>query len=384
VNFEFCSPGRILFGAGAARDLGAAARGMGRKALIVTGRNKEKCRPGIESLERQAVAWSIFSVDGEPDLTAIERGVAHARAQSCDCVIAFGGGSAMDAGKAIAAMMTNPGELLDYVEVVGRGKALACKPAPCIAVPTTAGTGSEVTRNAVLTAAEQRVKVSLRSPWMIPPVAIVDPELTISLPPDVTAGTGLDALTQLIEPYVSHRANPMTDACCREGIHHAARSLRRAIEEGNDLEARTAMSLASLMGGLALANAGLGIVHGFAAPVGGTFAAPHGAVCAALLPHGMRANVRALQSRAPEGPGLHRYQDLAIWLTGDSAARAEEGADYVERLCREFGIPRLGSYGITNQHVPELVEKALSSSSLKGNPIPLTKDELADALTAAL
>ena len=201
-------------------------------------------------------------------------------------------------------MLTNGGRLLDYLEVVGGGQPLARPSAPCIAIPTTAGTGSEVTRNAVLSAPDQRVKVSLRSPLMLPRLAVVDPTLTQGLPRSITASTGLDALTQLIEPYVSCRANPATDAWCVEGLRRASGALRRACDDGADVDAREQMALASLFSGFALANAGLGAVHGFAGTIGGMFDAPHGAICAALLPHVMAGNLRALASRgAPHVTG---------------------------------------------------------------------------------
>jgi alcohol dehydrogenase class IV len=307
-----------------------------------------------------------------------------ARREHCDLVIAFGGGSAIDAGKAIAALLTNGGELSDYLEVIGNGQPLQDPSVPFIAVPTTAGTGSEVTRNAVLASAEHRVKVSLRSPLMLPRLAVVDPELTLDLPPALTASTGLDALTQLIEPYVSSRANPLTDGFCLEGLRRVSRSLRRAYHDGRDLVAREFMSLASLLGGLALANAGLGVVHGFAAPVGGMFDAPHGAVCAALLPYGMAINIRACRARAPEGEALHRYETVARLLTGKPDALAEEGVDWVRQLCQELQIPPLSSYGIQERDVATLVEKASKASSTKGNPITLTLDELREVLSRAL
>ena len=190
--------------------------------------------------------------------------------------------------------------MLDYLEIVGRGKALANRSAPFIAIPTTAGTGAEVTRNAVLASPEHQIKVSLRSPHLLPRLAVIDPELTYDLPPALTASTGLDALTQLIEPYVCLRANPMTDGDCVEGIHRVARSLREAVFNGQNKSAREDMAMASLFGGLALANAGLGAVHGFAGPIGGVFPAPHGAICAALLPQVMAANLRALRQREPD------------------------------------------------------------------------------------
>ncbi|HUC83636.1 MAG TPA: iron-containing alcohol dehydrogenase, partial [Candidatus Acidoferrales bacterium] len=289
-----------------------------------------------------------------------------------------------DAGKAIAAMMKNEGPLLDYLEVIGRSQSLKKKPAPFVALPTTAGTGSEVTRNAVLASPEHRIKVSLRSPLLLASLAVVDPELTYELPPALTAATGLDALTQLIEPYVCLRANPMTDGFCVEGIHRAARSLREAVFSGRNKSAREDMALASLFGGLALANAGLGAVHGFAGPLGGTFSAPHGAVCAALLPHVMAANLRALRERELQSHALGRYHRLASLLTGNPHATADAGVEWVQQLVADLPIPKLGAYGIREQHIPDLVAKAANASSMKANPIALTPDELGQTLRLAL
>ncbi|OFV83308.1 MAG: hypothetical protein A2W26_12425 [Acidobacteria bacterium RBG_16_64_8] len=299
-------------------------------------------------------------------------------------MVGCGGGGALDAGKAIAAMLTNEGELLDYLEVIGQGKPLRVPPAPFIAVPTTAGTGSEATCNSVLTSPEHRVKVSLRSPSMLPTLALVDPELTYDLPPAITAATGLDALAQLIEPFVSTRANPMTDGLCLEGVVRVARSLRRAVTHGRDLRAREDMAVASLFGGIALANAGLGAVHGLAAPLGGMFSVPHGAVCAALLPHVVAANLHALRDRRSESEALPRYQRIAVLLTGRPEATAEQGAEWLRRLVADLGIPHLGTYGITREYTGELVEKAARASSMKANPIELTPEELAAAFESAL
>ena len=327
---------------------------------------------------------ALFSVPGEPELDTVRAGTALARRESCDVVIGMGGGSVLDAGKAIAAMITNEGELLDYLEIIGNGKRLSRRPAWFIAIPTTAGTGSEVTRNAVLTSPEHRLKVSLRSLYLLPGVALVDPELTYDLPPGLTASTGLDALTQLIEPFVCARANPMPDALCVEGIRRAARSLRRAYANGHDGGARQDMAVASLFGGMALANAGLGAVHGLAGPLGGMFSAPHGALCAALLPHVMEINSRALRDRQPSSETLRRYDEVARLLTGDATAAAGEGVAWVRQLVGDLKIPRLGVYGITREHSAEVVEKASQASSMKANPIALTPEELAQILEQAI
>ncbi len=297
MRFEFATATRIVFGAGTLREIAPAAREMGARALLVTGRSLERAAPLVAALTKAGVECAPFPIAGEPTVQRVREGVQFAREERCDLVISFGGGSPIDAGKAIAALLANAGDLEDYIEVVGKGRSLTNPSLPFIAVPTTAGTGSEVTRNAVLASREHGVKASLRSPFMLARLAVVDPELTYDLPPAVTASTGLDALTQLIEPYVSSRANPMVDALCVEGMRRAARGLPRAYADGRDTEAREDMSLASLFGGLALANAGLGGVHGFAAAIGGAFDAPHGAVCAALLAHVMDANIRALRVR---------------------------------------------------------------------------------------
>src|SRR5258706_4838669 len=270
TRFEFATAGRIIFGAGAIEDAGKIAAEFGNRALVVTGRDNTRAERLNPLLDEQNVLSSNFSIFGEPDLDTIEQGVVTLRSHCCNMVIGIGGGSAIDAAKAIAGMATNPGSLLDYVEVIGGGKALANPALPIIAIPTTAGTGSEVTRNAVLSSREHRVKVSLRSRHLLPAVALLDPDLTLGLPPAITARTGLDALTQLIEPYVSSRANPFTDGLCIEGMSRAARSLRIAYSDGQNRPAREDMAIASLFGGLALANAGLGAVHGFSVALAGS------------------------------------------------------------------------------------------------------------------
>lgn len=384
MRFEFSTASRIVFGPGAAAQIPAIARELGTRALVVTGRDADRCAGTRAALERAGVANSVFSVCGEPSVDAVRSGAVAAREAGASLVIGFGGGSAIDAAKAIAALTPNSGDPLDYLEVVGRGAPLQRSPLPVIAVPTTAGTGSEVTRNAVLYSPEHRVKASLRSPLLLPRAAIVDPELTYGLPPAVTASTGLDALTQLIEPYVSVRANVMTDLFCREGMRIAARALPRAFAEGTDHGARQAMSFASLLGGLALANAGLGAVHGFAAPVGGMFDAPHGAICAALLPYGMEINIRALRARAPESEALRRYGEIARLLSGDPSAEPEAGVAWVRAICDRLAIAPLRAFGVAAEHAPQLVEKAAQASSMKGNPIPLDAAEMLEMITRAI
>lgn len=384
MQFEFATAARIVFAPGSAAQIPRIAREFGTRALIVTGRDTARCAGVCAGLEREGVAHSVFQVAGEPSLEAVRNGARALRDSRADVVIGFGGGSAIDAAKAIAALAPNSGEPLDYLEVIGRAAPLKRTPLPVIAVPTTAGTGSEVTRNAVLYSPEHGVKASLRSPWMLPRVAAVDPGLTLQLPPAITASTGLDALTQLIEPYVSIRANAMTDLFCREGMRRAAGALVAAFENGSDPNAREAMSLASLLGGLSLANAGLGVVHGFAAPVGGMFDAPHGAICAALLPLGMEINIRALRAGSAGGDVLRRYAEVARILTGDPEAEPEAGAAWVRELCDRLEIPPLRAYGVTRDSVSELVEKAAKASSMKGNPVVLSADLMTEMISRAI
>jgi alcohol dehydrogenase class IV len=383
LSFEFATAARILFGEGRVREAGTIAAELGVHALLVES-GSGRAAPLVALLHEHGVATTSLHVTGEPTTTLVEEGVERARHAECDLVIAFGGGSVIDAGKAVAALITNREPLIEYLEVVGRGRPLTERSVPMIAIPTTAGTGAEVTRNAVLMVEESRVKVSLRSPFMLPAVALVDPELTYSLPPDVTASTGLDALTQCLEPFVSPFATPLTDAVAREGMRRASGALHRAVQHGDDMDARTDMAIASLCGGLALANAKLGAVHGFAAPLGGMFPIPHGETCARLLAPVVEVNVRALRARAAGSPALARYDEAARILTGSPTARAEDAVAWLRELVDELHVPRLGAYGVTGADVPRVVEPARRASSMQGNPITLTDDELGEILRAAL
>lgn len=357
---------------------------LGRFALVVTGSCPDRAANFTQQLETSGLAWTGFTVSGEPDTGRVARGAQLARENGCDMVIGFGGGSALDAAKAIAALATNTLPVETYLEVVGQGQPLENASLPCVAVPTTAGTGSEVTRNAVLTSRAHHAKVSLRSPLMLPVLAIVDPELTRSLPPAVTASTGCDALTQLLEAFVSSKANPMTDALCREALPRAGRALPRCVAHGEDLDARADMALASLFSGLCLANAGLGAVHGIAGPLGGMIGAPHGALCARLLPYVMETNVAAI-SRGPHvTDGLPRFAEAARLLTGSTGAAAPELVDWLHRLVARLDIPCLSDWGLAPESVDILVEKAQKASSMKANPVALDGNELAGIIRRAM
>ena len=384
MRFEFATATQIVFGPGTLREAGKLARPWGRKALVVTGATPGRAATLLQILEVEGIASAMFSVAQEPTVRTVVDGLVAARSCGAEMVLGFGGGSVIDAAKAISGLYTNPGEPLDYLEVVGAGRPLMQPALPWMAIPTTAGTGAEVTRNAVLAVPERKVKVSLRSPHLLARMALVDPQLTLDLPPAVTASTGMDALTQFLEAYVCNRANPMTDALCRAGLPLVAKALPRVWRNPGEAAAREELALGALWSGIALANAGLGAVHGFAGPLGGMFSAPHGALCAALLAPVMRANIEALRSRSPDHDSLRRYREIACWLTGSSEAVADDGIRFIEALAAELDTPKLGMFGLTRERIAEVVGQALQASSMKANPVALTSAELTGALTKAL
>jgi alcohol dehydrogenase class IV len=383
MTFEFATAGRILFGRGKSKQIPTLARDLGHRALVVLGGSGRGRQALTEGLSDAGVRPVVFSVSGEPTTHLVDQATGIARAEGCDLVISVGGGSVIDAGKAVAGLLANPGEVRDYLELVGGGKPMLERGVPFIAVPTTAGTGAEVTRNAVLDVPEHKVKASLRSPHLLARLAVVDPELTLSLPAAITAYTGMDALTQLIEPFVSNAANPLTDGVCREGLTRAARSLARAHRDGSDVAAREDMALAALSGGIALANARLGAVHGFASVLGGTTGHAHGAICARLLPFVMEANIRAAGERG-EPTTIPRYIEIARALTGDPEADARDGVSWVRGLCDEMNIPPLRVAGLSTADCGPLIPLAQRASSMQGNPVKLSDEELRDILEASL
>lgn len=384
MQFEFSTAARIIFGRGTLQQVAPLAAEMGHHAFVITGRTQERAKPLLEQLNKYNIRCVTFNVPIEPTTMIAKEAVSQARQAECDLVIAMGGGSVLDTGKVVAAMLTNRGPLEDYLEIVGQGKTLQHHCVPYIAITTTAGTGAEVTRNAVLGVPESHIKVSMRSPLMLPRVAVVDPELTYSMPPSITASTGLDALTQLMEAYVSNKANPLTDGLCREGLKRAGRSLQQAYEDGSNHTAREDMALASLFSGLALANAKLGAVHGCAGPLGGMISAPHGIICARLLPHVMETNVLALQKRAKNSQALVRYDEIAKILTNTVTAQATDGVAWVQTLCEALNVSSLDEFGLKKQDLPTVVSQSHNSSSMKGNPIVLTENELLDILKKSL
>jgi alcohol dehydrogenase class IV len=309
-------------------------------------------------------------VAGEPTVELARAGVAAALEHGADVVAAIGGGSVIDLGKAAAMLLANGGDPLDYLEVVGSGRKITQPSAPCVAVPTTAGTGAEVTTNAVLAVPGHRLKVSLRSPLMIPRVALVDPELTVSCPPPVTAASGLDALTQCLEPFVSVWATPLTDGLAREGLRRAATGLRTAHADGADLAA-------------------LGAVHGLAGVIGGTADVPHGMACAALLAPVIEANVRTLRTAAPGSAALNRraldrYAEAAQLLTRKPGASIEDGLTWIGQTLTLLGVPGLAAFGLGPGQAGDIAAKAAGSSSMQGNPVPLSRGQLETVFLEAL
>ena len=380
MRFEFATANRIVFGPDSLSEVHSLAAGIGRRPLIITGRSNDRAAPLVDALEKREMKITRFQVMAEPTIDTALGVVQKARQAECDMVIGIGGGSVIDSGKVAAALITNSGQLMDYLEIIGNAQPLACASAPYIAIPTTAGTGAEVTRNAVLGSPKHCVKVSMRSPFMLPHLAVIDPELTVSLPPSITASAGLDALTQLMEAFVSRQANAMTDGICREGLQRAAGSLQRAYKNGNDRMAREDMCLASLFSGLALANAKLGAVHGIAGPLGGMISGAHGAICASLLPYVMEMNIKALRERKANSPALVRYNELACILTQRSNANVKDAIAWVKNLCQTLQVESLTRLGLNKADLPAVVAKSQISSSMQGNPIRLTAEELMDIL----
>jgi alcohol dehydrogenase class IV len=379
--FDFATAGRILAGSGRAADLPEVLAGLGTRVLVCTGADPARHSGLLAGL---GIPSAVFAVPGEPTIELARTGITAAREHRADVVAAIGGGSVIDVGKAVAMLLGNGGDPLDYLEVVGSGRKITQPAVPCVAVPTTAGTGAEVTANAVLASPAHGVKASLRSPLMIPRVALVDPRLTVSCPPPVTAASGMDALTQCLEPYVSARSSPLTDGLAREGLRRAGAGLRAAFADGSDLAARTDMAMCSLLGGIALANAKLGAVHGLAGVIGGTAAVPHGVACAALLAPVVEANVRALRSGNAGHPVLERYAEAAQALTGNPSAAVEDGLAWIHETVTVLGIPRLGAFRISPQDADDVAAKAARSSSMQGNPVTLSHDDLRAILLQAI
>lgn len=383
MSFNFSTAGHIVFGDGAADQLRDEVKKFGERAFVITGNHTNAEESPLKELCELA-GLEIWMSSGEPSVEGVRAAVAAARQAKPDVIVALGGGSVIDTAKAVGILLRNEGDLMDYLEIVGRGQTLAARTVPVIALPTTSGTGAEVTANAPIYSPEHKLKASLRSPAMIPAVAIVDPILTISSPPAVTASSGLDALTQCIEPFTSGKANALTDILAQEGLRRAAHGLREAYADGSNRQARENMSFASLLGGLSLANAKLGAAHGIAAPVGGMTGAPHGNVCAAVLAQCCEANIKAMKERDPDNPAITRYDIVGQLLTGNPNASAEDGVEWIRETVSMLGVGGLASLGLTEDQLDGATKAAMNASSMKGNPIVLTYDEVHAILTKSL
>lgn len=384
VRLDVVTAADIRFGAGRVGEVPRALADLGvTRVFLVTGRGRSRSDGLAATLAEAGMPVAAFPVEGEPSVEVVREALAALVESGSDGVLGFGGGSALDVAKALAALAGSRSDPMEHLEVIGAGRPLTRPALPCVAVPTTAGTGSEVTRNAVLSG--DGVKASLRSPHLLPRVAVVDPDLLAGLTRPVIASSGMDALSQLIEPFLSLRANPFTDALARDGMRRSSRSLLQAYQGGTaDPDVREDLALASLFGGLCLANSGLGAVHGFAAALGARLGAPHGAVCAALLTATMDVNLGALRSRAAEHPALPRIAEVAALLTGRPSASAEDAIVWLEALAKSLSVKGLGELGLDDAVAPDVVEAAKRASSMHANPIELTDDELHEILSRSL
>jgi alcohol dehydrogenase class IV len=376
--FTFQTATEIVFGRGGAQTLAKRAAQIGARLLLVQGATAARSDWLADDLAREGCSVARFSVSHEPDLALVEHGIAAGRSHGADIVVALGGGSVIDAGKAIAALVPAQRPILDHLEVIGSGLPLEAQPLALIAAPTTAGAGAEVTRNAVISVPEHRRKVSLRDGRMLPRLAVVDPALTDNAPRALTLECGLDAITQLIEPYLSSRANRMADALCRDAIPSGLWALKHLMDY-EDPGFRDQLAWSSLCGGLALANAGLGVVHGLAGPLGGLVDAPHGAICGALLVAGMEANRTAVTD--PEI--LTRIDDVLDWIGmvfgGDRSSALSVFSTWLDA----HGRRKLGQLGCGPDEMAMAADAAQGSSSMKANPVPLTRDQLMALMQAS-
>lgn len=354
--FSFATATEILFGRGQAAIAAERIAVFGSRVLLVHGRNPARSDRLRSDLAARGCAITGYPVASEPDIAVIEAGIDAARSGNAQVVVALGGGAVIDAGKAIAALVPATRSMLDHLEVVGQGLPLDHAPLPFIAMPTTAGTGAEVTRNAVIGVPEHRRKVSLRDARMLPRLAIVDPAMTDGCPAAITLASGLDAITQVIEPYICTRANPLTDTLCRDAIPRGLGALRRLMEEGEDAGARDEMAWVSLCGGLALANAGLGAVHGLAGPLGGLTGAAHGAICGALLPHVLVANRFAVS----DDDAAERLDEVGAWIGdmfGNGGAGLEQAAGMLVDWSHAHGLETLTGLGIDGKRKQQQLKR---------------------------
>lgn len=392
MQFEFLSTPRIFFGSEQFQKIGSLVKEFGSNLFVVASESAlSKSSVTRSTLENKAAQsdfnFDTYIVGGEPTIETVDSGVIEAQEFNAEMIMGLGGGSALDTSKAIAGLVTNGGSARDYMEIIGKGKIIETPPLPIIAVPTTAGTGSEVTKNAVILAKKEQFKASIRSPLLIPKIVIIDSTLMVTVPSSVTASCGMDALTQLIEAYTSNKAQPMTDALAVLGIKKATKSLLSAYKDGQLLEAREDMALASLISGICLANAGLGAVHGFASPMGG-LNIPHGVICSTLLAPTIETNISKLKSKVKKEITLEKYTRLAEIISNKTFPNMELAhkalVDFLKTLTQELKIPKLSEFGVLESDIPMIVKKAKRASSMKYNPISLDDTALSNILKQAL
>jgi alcohol dehydrogenase class IV len=387
--FGFAAIPHLHFGAGKIAVLPAAVKAFGSKMLLITGaRSFIASSHGqnlLEQLHSNGIVVERYTIDKEPTPAMIDTAVKKFSHAAPDVVVAIGGGSVLDAGKAIAAMIPLNEPVKDYLEGVGTKPAHPGTKIPFIAVPTTSGTGSEATKNAVLSETGERgYKKSLRHNNFIPNVAIVDPVLTVSCPRSTTAASGMDAFTQLLESYLSTAANPVTDALAFEGLRRASTSLMKAYQDGTNLEARTDMALASYLSGITLANAGLGLVHGFASSIGGYFDIPHGAICSSLMAAANKATVRKLRLKKIDEGALMKYAATGKIFSSLENKSTDYYIDFlltlIETWTKEMNIPGLAQGGVTSADF----EKIVNVTENKNNPAALGREEMMEILHQSL
>jgi alcohol dehydrogenase class IV len=383
-DFEFTCPQKIVFGWGKIAQLGDLAKPLGSRPLVIW--NGKQPDQATDILKTAGIDSILHRQRGEPTISDIEAALKVARENKCDMVIAIGGGSAIDCGKAVAGLLTNDGAVLDYLEVIGKGRKITKLAAPWIAIPTTAGTGSEATRNAVIGSPEHKYKASLRSELLLAKIALIDPQIGVDVPANVTAASGMDALVQCIESWTSTGANAMTSSFSSRGLGFARGGLLRAFKNGADQQAREQMAMGALLGGITLSNAGLGAVHGLAAPLGANTTAPHGVICGILLPLVLAANIRAL--RAASAQNLKRYVEIGRSLSVNSFLETNDAIDACSTVAADLvetlALPSLSQFGLTEAMFPQIIEMSKKSSSMRYNPVVLADETLANILRSVL
>jgi len=378
---EFYAPGKIIFGSGGLSQISAEAKRLGNKVLVVLGRSAMRKSGALDRLTRllkkNNLEYIIYeNIPSDPTVETVDTGTGLARKEKCNLIIALGGGSVLDTGKAISAMLTNKGSVADYQEIEGKSRKFQHKPIPFIAIPTTSGTGSEATKNAVITNTEFSLKKSIRDPMLIPEVALVDPELTLSLPPHITAICGGDALTQCIESYLGKKSQEITDTLALHAIGLIGKSLVKAVKEGKNLEARKNMAMAALLSGLCLSNSGLGAAHAFSHPLGVYYKIPHGLSCAVLLPYVMEYNLPVVTKKLAK-IAQSLGENISLLSEIEAAQRAVEK---IKEILSAVGIKEnLSEWGIKEKDFSQLI-KGAKGGSLNNNPRNTSDEDLIELL----